>query len=193
MSNLRNINYMSIFNLITPVSCEENHIYMGNGGSNIALQISLFTNIDLGNVRTTVINGIPYLCYNDICNSLGTRNQVDKIIPKLDREFQIVKAYGYQDELPYIYINLIQKVGYGERSYPYLFVSESSFYNILESSRTEKAVLFRRWIQNKEVCDKIFLIFRKVNNEKDKDKTRLQFKIQYYYCNYLYNWNCFAC
>ena len=130
----------------------EDHTYSGR-----LLEISNFTNINFGSVRSTVINGKPYFCANDICRCLDidTKN-VNRILDYAvnDISTYITKCEPYNTnalyELYYYADVEIEHLGNKnnliKQMVKMLFVSEHVMYSFVLKSRKPEAAEFRGWL-----------------------------------------------
>ena len=138
-------------NIVSPIEFD-NHKYAG-----INYEISRFTNIDLGSVRSVYINSVPYFCLIDICNVLGLN--VDKastnIRNRIDYMNSIPNPYNKRvgvNSMNYYYLPVQYQSGIKRDGSPALqiidtlFVSEPALYYIIFNSRKPNAIAFQNWV-----------------------------------------------
>jgi prophage antirepressor-like protein len=134
----------------TPITINNKQI------STEAIQIQQFTRFDM-NVRIANINGVPYICYNDICNAIDSvNNNMPRFTSQLDYEYNLVISNGMNPG-PAYYKYLDVQTSQGVRQI--LFVSEGAFYRIVLRSNSDKALLFQHW-----VCDEVLPKLRQISS-----------------------------
>ena len=129
----------------------EDHTYSGR-----LLEISNFTNINFGSVRSTMINSKPYFSANDICRCLDidTKN-INKILNSAVRDISayittcepyntnaLYELYYYAD----VEIEHSGNRGIVSQMVKMLFVSEHVMYSFVLKSRKPEAAEFRGWL-----------------------------------------------
>ena len=143
----------------------ENHQFGGHVSS-----IENFTNMDLGMVRTTFLNGKPYFSATDLCRGLqlNTKNTfqfvneaVSDIVnnyynPSVEPRdngniFQPGMSYIDQEELYfYIAMDISHNIGNSDKIVTQkinaLFVSEPVLYMLTFRSRKKEALSFKAWL-----------------------------------------------
>lgn len=92
-------------------------------------KIMIFENAQFGQVRTTVIDGIPWLVGKDIADNLGYRNGSRDINRHVDAEDRRT-----------------EKVSDGNQMKNTILVNESGMYSLILSSKLPTARAFKHWI-----------------------------------------------
>lgn len=92
------------------------------------MQIRTFKNKELGEIRTTVINNIPYFVGRDVATALGYTNPLKAIRDHIDLEDRTVNKSFTVNGTPIILIN------------------ESGLYSLILSSKLPSAKKFKRWV-----------------------------------------------
>lgn len=97
------------------------------------MQLQIFNNKDLGQVRVIGNNGNPLFCLRDICEALNIQN-VSDVKNAIDREFD---KGGRFDICP------LETNG-GKQNF--IFITEPQLYFVLMRSDKPKAKPFRQWV-----------------------------------------------
>ena len=97
------------------------------------MQLQIFNNKDLGQVRVIGNNGNPLFCLRDICEALNIQN-VSDVKSAIDREFD---KGGRFDICP------LETNG-GKQNF--IFITEPQLYFVLMRSDKPKAKPFRQWV-----------------------------------------------
>lgn len=92
----------------------------------MAAELQIFNNMELGEVRTVVINNEPMFCLADICKVLEIQNAT------------MTAARLEEDE--------VTKLDLGSRSGETFFVTESGLYAVVLRSDKPNAKKFRKWV-----------------------------------------------
>lgn len=92
-------------------------------------KIQIFNNPDLGNVRTLLIDGVPYLAAIDVAKSLGYKKPRNAIAQHVDSEDALKQG-------------ALTKGG----SQQLTFINESGMYALIFGSKLETAKKFKRWV-----------------------------------------------
>ena len=93
------------------------------------MEIQVFRNAKLGEVRTTVINGEPYFVGKDVAEILGYQNGSKALADHVDEEDKL-----NNDSLS----SLGQRGGW--------LINESGLYSLILSSKMPNAKKFKRWV-----------------------------------------------
>ena len=93
--------------------------------------IMTFVNEEFGSIRSTVINGEPWLVGKDVAQILGYSNCRKALIDHVDLED---KTDG---------VTIRDSIGRPQNP---VFINESGFYSLVFSSRMPKAKNFKRWV-----------------------------------------------
>lgn len=94
------------------------------------MEMQIFKNQELGEIRTLAINGEPYFVGRDVAEILGyvkTRNAIEKHVDKDD-----ALKWGVTDNLG--------------RTQETTIINESGLYSLILSSKLESAKKFKRWV-----------------------------------------------
>ena len=89
-------------------------------------------NFEEKEVRTELINGVPFFCLKDVCGILG-----------LDQSHRVASRLEEDDRTT---ITVIDNLG---REQNVTFINESGLYNTIFQSRKEEAKKFKKWITSK--------------------------------------------
>lgn len=100
--------------------------------------VTIFTNEEFGNVRTTVINGEPYFCGKDVATALGYANTRDALKKHVDDEDKQLIQRSQIATLE------IQNRGM-------TFINESGMYSLVLGSKLTSAKKFKRWITSEVI------------------------------------------
>ena len=126
-------------------------------------RISVFTNIDLGEVRVINLNGMTYFCLADVCEILGIdRSRGSQIIQGFEN---YSTSYHKNENDPmmsetqhrvpnnyYAYIDTPVVLGYHSDGSPAIrmmkmdYVSEPGLYSVIFRSNKPKALEFQNWV-----------------------------------------------
>ena len=103
-------------------------------------EIMTFVNEEFGSVRSTMINGEPWLVGKDIATILGYENQNRDIIRHVDEEDRLIlnQETQYRFGIEFDYRALGQRGGW--------MVNESGFYSLVLASKLPGAKRFKRWV-----------------------------------------------
>lgn len=142
----------------TNITCPvyfENHEFGGH-----LYSIENFTNINFGNVRTTIINNKPYFSAIDLCRGLLINtNKVSQMVIEASQD--IINSYyneapnlrsggplGY-DLYYYLDVEMSNTNQYGsefKQIVKSIFVSESMMFMFMFKSRKREAIKFKAWL-----------------------------------------------
>ena len=151
-------------------------IYYDNNayGGSLVSDISTFTNINFGSIRTINLGAGVYFCLRDICKALGFENEkasMYAIIKDLDSTTGYnnigpdVNPYNYSIPAAYYKVptpvektvNSKGHISSTTQMYNMVYVNESALYRIIFKSNKPQAVEFQNWIYN-DVLPRIRLI-----------------------------------
>ena len=91
--------------------------------------LQIFNNEKFGEIRTTEINNLPYICLADVCNILDIKNARD-CKTRLNKD-GVVTTDG------------VDKMG---RKTQLTFINESNLYKVIFQSRKPEAEIFTEWV-----------------------------------------------
>lgn len=94
------------------------------------MEIQVFSNAELGEVRTTVINGEPYFVGKDVAEILGYERPTKAVSDHVDSED--IDGVPIQDS-----IGRMQNTP---------IINESGLYSLILSSKMPNAKKFKRWV-----------------------------------------------
>lgn len=100
--------------------------------------LQIFNNDEFGEMRTTKIEDIPYICLADVCKILNIGN-VSQLKTRLNQEGVITNEVGVQ-------------TGYKKDGTPTMqrvkatFINESNLYKVIFQSRKPEAEKFTEWV-----------------------------------------------
>lgn len=93
------------------------------------MQLRTFKNNELGEIRTTVINNIPYFVGRDVATALGYERADNAIRNHIDSEDKLMHQISAS----------------GQKRQMYL-INESGLYSLILSSKLPSAKKFKRWV-----------------------------------------------
>lgn len=99
-------------------------------------QLQIFNNAEFGNVRTILIDDVPWFVGRDVAEALGYENQPKAVRDHVDTEDMMM---GVQNVTPSVVDSL------GREQYP-TWINESGVYALTFSSKLQKAKKFKRWV-----------------------------------------------
>ena len=94
-------------------------------------KLQVFKNVELGSVRTTVVDGIPYFVGKDVAEILGYSNHRKALADHVDMED---KTDG---------VTIRDSIG---REQNPILINESGLYSLILRSQLPKACQFKRWV-----------------------------------------------
>lgn len=94
-------------------------------------ELQVFKNVELGSVRTTVVDGIPYFVGKDVAEILGYSNHRKALADHVDTED---KTDG---------VTIRDSIG---REQNPILINESGLYSLILRSQLPKAHKFKRWV-----------------------------------------------
>lgn len=94
-------------------------------------ELQVFKNVELGSVRTTVVDGIPYFVGKDVAEILGYSNHRKALADHVDAED---KTDG---------VTIRDSIG---REQNPILINESGLYSLILRSQLPKACQFKRWV-----------------------------------------------
>lgn len=127
-------------------------------------RISVFTNMDLGEIRVINLNGMTYFCLADVCEILEIdRSRRTQIIQKFENYPTSFSTNNGEDPMDsftshrvpnnyYAYIDTPVILGYHSDGSPAIrimkmaYVSEPGLYSVIFSSNKPKALEFQNWV-----------------------------------------------
>lgn len=115
------------------------------------MELEVFNNSEFGEIRTIVIENVPYFCMGDICKSLDIGN-VSQAKTRLKEDGIITNE-------------VMDSIG---RRQKVIFVNESNMYRLIFQSRKESAERFTDWVTS-EVLPQI----RKTGSYSENKKSAL--------------------
>lgn len=96
-------------------------------------EIMLFSNQEFGDVRTVIVDGVPYFVGKDVAEILGYSNPNEAISEHIDSDDKLNSKTLSSFEL-----NLGQRGGW--------LINESGLYSLILSSKLPKAKAFKHWV-----------------------------------------------
>lgn len=93
--------------------------------------LTIFKNSRFGEVRTTVIDGEPYLFGKEVAEILGYKNTRDALLKHVDSEDKTTVAFR------------IPNTNYVSRA---VFINESGVFSLIIRSNLPQAKEFKRWV-----------------------------------------------
>lgn len=102
------------------------------------IDLQIFKNENFGEMRTTEINNIPYLCLADVCKILDIKN-VSDCKTRLNQDGVVTTEVGVQTGFKKDGTPAIQKVNM-------TFINESNLYKVIFQSRKPEAEKFTEWV-----------------------------------------------
>lgn len=99
-------------------------------------QLQIFNNAEFGNVRTILIDDVPWFVGRDVAEALGYENLSKAVRDHVDTEDMMM---GVQNVTPSVVDSL------GREQYP-TWINESGVYALTFSSKLQKAKKFKRWV-----------------------------------------------
>ena len=109
---------------------------MSNAVANMNDNFRIFSSPEFCDIRTTIINCLPWFVGKDVATALDYSNPQEAIRDHVDIEDKII---GEQNAHQYIIDSL------GRKKYPTL-INESGVYSLIFSSRMKKAKEFKHWV-----------------------------------------------
>jgi prophage antirepressor len=92
-------------------------------------ELQVFNNAEFGSVRTTVIDGEPFLVGKDVAEILGYRDTSDALKRHVDEEDKLTRCFTDSGQNREMYI-----------------INESGLYSLILRSQLPKARKFKRWV-----------------------------------------------
>lgn len=92
-------------------------------------ELQVFNNAEFGSVRTTVIDGEPFLVGKDVAEILGYRDTSDALKRHMDEEDKLTRRFTDSGQNREMYI-----------------INESGLYSLILRSQLPKARKFKRWV-----------------------------------------------
>lgn len=92
-------------------------------------ELQVFNNAEFGSVRTTVIDGEPFLVGKDVAEILGYRDTSDALKRHVDEEDKLTRCFTDSGQNREMYI-----------------INESGLYSLILRSQLSKARKFKRWV-----------------------------------------------
>ena len=92
-------------------------------------ELQVFNNAEFGSVRTTVIDGEPFLVGKDVAEILGYRDTSDALKRHVDEEDKLTRCF----------------IDSGQNREMYI-INESGLYSLILRSQLPKARKFKRWV-----------------------------------------------
>ena len=92
-------------------------------------ELQVFNNAEFGSVRTTVIDGEPFLVGKDVAEILGYRDTSDALKRHVDEEDKLTRRFTDSGQNREMYI-----------------INESGLYSLILRSQLPKARKFKRWV-----------------------------------------------
>lgn len=92
-------------------------------------ELQAFNNAEFGSVRTTVIDGEPFLVGKDVAEILGYRDTSDALKRHVDEEDKLTRCFTDSGQNREMYI-----------------INESGLYSLILRSQLPKARKFKRWV-----------------------------------------------
>jgi prophage antirepressor-like protein len=93
--------------------------------------LTIFKNSRFGEVRTTVIDGKPYLLGKEVAEILGYKNTRDALLKHVDSEDKTTVAFR------------VSNTNYVSRA---VFINESGVFSLIIRSNLPQAKDFKRWV-----------------------------------------------
>lgn len=94
-------------------------------------EMTIFKNENFGEVRTVLINDIPYFVGKDVAEILGYKNTRDALLKRVDEED---KRDG---------VTICDSIGREQKP---VLINESGLYSLILSSKMPNAKKFKRWV-----------------------------------------------
>lgn len=161
----------------------ENNKEMRKGEDNM---IRIFKNEEFGEVRTLVIDNVPYFVGKDVAKVLGYKNLGVAVNQHVEREdCKALKYKALRDSYPSLWIN---KNDYSDK----IVINESGVYSLIFGSELPTAKKFKRWVTSdvlpsirkhgaymteetleRAIADPDFLIKLATELKNEKEKRRL--------------------
>lgn len=92
-------------------------------------ELQVFKNVELGSVRTTVVDGIPYFVGKDVAEILGYRDTSDALKRHVDEDDKLTRCFTDSGQNREMYV-----------------INESGLYSLILRSQLPKACQFKRWV-----------------------------------------------
>lgn len=92
-------------------------------------ELQVFKNVELGSVRTTVVDGIPYFVGKDVAEILGYRDTSDALKRHVDEDDKLTRCFTDSGQNREMYV-----------------INESGLYSLILRSQLPKAHKFKRWV-----------------------------------------------
>ena len=90
-------------------------------------ELQVFKNVELGSVRTTVVDGIPYFVGKDVAEILGYRDTSDALKRHVDEDDKLTRCFTDSGQNREMYV-----------------INESGLYSLILRSQLHKACQFKR-------------------------------------------------
>ena len=92
-------------------------------------ELTIFNNPDFGNIRTTTINGEPWLVGKDVAKALGYKDTSDALKKHVDAEDKLTRRFADSGQNRKMFV-----------------INESGLYALILSSKLPKAKEFKHWV-----------------------------------------------
>lgn len=92
-------------------------------------ELQVFKNVELGSVRTTVVDGIPYFVGKDVAEILGYRDTSDALKRHVDEDDKLTRCFTDSGQNREMYV-----------------INESGLYSLILRSQLPKAHKFKHWV-----------------------------------------------
>ncbi|WP_330614409.1 BRO-N domain-containing protein [Coprococcus comes] len=93
------------------------------------MELQIFKNVELGSVRSTMINGEPYFVGKDVAEILGYKDTSDAMRRHVDDEDKLTRCFTDSGQSREMYV-----------------INESGLYSLILSSKLPTAKRFKRWV-----------------------------------------------
>ena len=93
------------------------------------MELQIFKNVELGSVRSTMINGEPYFVGKDVAEILGYKDTSDAMRRHVDDEDKLTRCFTDSGQSRVMYV-----------------INESGLYSLILSSKLPTAKRFKRWV-----------------------------------------------
>lgn len=102
-------------------------------------QITVFSNVDFGNIRITEINDEPYFCAIDVCRALGYTDGRKALATHCKSVGVSKRNVGVQTGTKKDGTPAMQQIAFS-------FINESNLYRLIMHAKTERAEQFQDWV-----------------------------------------------